>query len=526
MYQALYRKWRPRVFEDVVGQDAVTTVLRRQVMEGKVSHAYLFTGSRGTGKTTCSKILAKAVNCENPQDGDPCLKCDSCKAIESASAVDVLEIDAASNNSVDNIRDLKEEAAFTPVALKYRVYIIDEVHMLSIGAFNALLKLMEEPPSHVIFILATTEVHKVPATILSRCQRFDFGRIDVAHIEGRLDQIAQAEGVHLTQDASALIAKLADGGLRDALTLFDQCVSRCEDVDTDTVTQVAGIAGVDGVFKLAEALCGKDVPAALAALQALYEQSVDLRRLCADLTGCFRNLMVIKTTPDPDRLIPAPPDELLRLKALAGNVGLPMLLDTLTKLQELADHLSKAAAKRTEFEMTIVRICTFEPEAQHSGEQGQSYDALVRRIDLLEQKLESAALSGVGGRGAATYQEGGAGPTQRQGGFSQDFPQAPPAVPEDGYRQEGLPVEADKPDFTEQPDIDENLLQQFPLWEQALQKLSTINPPLCGTLNGSTAFVRDDTLLIKCENALFRRLIREDENAKSSLRRALFAVSG
>ena len=501
VYQALYRKWRPKVFEDMVGRDAVSTVLRRQIMEGKVSHAYLFTGTRGTGKTTCSKILAKAVNCPHTVEGNPCLVCDSCQSIENGSAVDVVEIDAASNNSVDNIRDLKEEAAFTPVALKYRVYIIDEVHMLSIGAFNALLKLMEEPPPHVIFILATTEVHKIPATILSRCQRFDFGRIDLAHIEGHLNRVAAAEGATLTPEGCGLLAKLADGAMRDALTLLDQCMAASGEITGEVVAEVAGLAGDEGVIRLAGALCRQDVSAALEELQALYDRSVDLKRLCADLTACFRNLMVLKTTPEPERLIPVSPEELAALKELAQGVSLPPLLAVLGKLQELSDKLPKAAAKRTEFEMAVVRICTPEAGGQTGG---GDYQALLARIHSLEAQLAGLEKAPASQAPRQQVLQAGPGPAR-------------PAPQE---------LQPEKPDLAQPPDMAGVQLDRFPLWEQALQTLSSINPPLWGTLHGSCAYVKDDILLVQCENALFRRLIREDDNAKASLRRALFSVSG
>ena len=253
MYQALYRKWRPRTFEEVVGQEHITTTLKNEMIQGKPAHAYLLMGSRGTGKTTCAKLIAKAVNCRNPVDGSPCGQCDCCRGVDNGSLVDVVEIDAASNNGVDNIRDLREEAVFLPNIAKYRVYIIDEAHMLSVGAVNALLKIMEEPPEHVIFILATTEVHKIPATIQSRCQRFDFKRIAPEVIRDRLLFIAGQEDMTLTEEAAALIARIADGGMRDALSLLDLCWAHAHDITVETVSEAAGLVGQDYLFEIADA---------------------------------------------------------------------------------------------------------------------------------------------------------------------------------------------------------------------------------------------------------------------------------
>lgn len=257
MYRVLYRKWRPQTFEEVYGQPHITATLKNELVSGRVAHAYLFTGSRGTGKTTCAKILSKAVNCLSPHDGDPCNECEICRGIDNGSVLDVIEIDAASNNGVDNIRDLRDEANFTPVKAKYRVYIIDEVHMLSTGAFNALLKILEEPPEHVIFILATTEVHKLPATILSRCQRFDFKRITPEDICARLQYVAEHENITLDEDAAALIAKVADGALRDALSLLDRCCAVDEHITSEVVTKSAGLAGRDYLMRLSKCIIKK-----------------------------------------------------------------------------------------------------------------------------------------------------------------------------------------------------------------------------------------------------------------------------
>ena len=294
MYRAFYRKYRPSTFTDVVGQEHITKTLENAVKTGKTSHAYLFTGSRGTGKTSCAKILAKAVNCINSDNGNPCNECEICKGIDLGAILDIIEIDAASNNGVDNIRDLREEANFTPANAKYRVYIIDEVHMLSIGAFNALLKTLEEPPAHVIFILATTEVHKLPSTILSRCQRFDFKRIPPEAIAERLKEVAEKENLQLSQDGAILIARIADGAMRDALSLLDRCSSYEGVIDSAAVANSAGLAGREHIFELCNCIIEKDAAKALEVVNKLYNDSCDMERLITELTSHFRNLMVSK----------------------------------------------------------------------------------------------------------------------------------------------------------------------------------------------------------------------------------------
>ena len=290
MYQVLYRKWRPKVFEDVAGQPQVTVTLKNELQSNRINHAYLFTGSRGTGKTTCAKILAKAVNCLNLQNGDPCGECEICRGIDEGTVMDISEIDAASNNGVDNIRTIIEESSFTPTKAKYRVYIIDEVHMLSPGAFNALLKTLEEPPSHVVFILATTEVHKLPATILSRCQRFDFHRIASQSIADRLKFVAQQENVQLDDDAALLIASVSDGALRDALSLLDRCIGVSGQITEKVVHNTAGLAGRGYLFDITDSIIDKSVKNALELVEKLHNESKDMGRLCEELILYLINL--------------------------------------------------------------------------------------------------------------------------------------------------------------------------------------------------------------------------------------------
>ncbi len=383
MYQALYRKWRPRTFSDVSGQETVTTALKNELKTGRLSHAYLFTGCRGTGKTTCAKILAKAVNCAHPVDGDPCNECAVCRGIDDGSVLDVAEIDAASNNGVDSIRDLRDEVAFTPVSGKYRVYIIDEVHMLSAGAFNALLKTLEEPPAHVIFILATTEVHKLPATILSRCQRFDFGRIRPEDIAARIHYVAEQEGLTVTEDAAMLLARLADGALRDALSLLDQCASVSHTITMDTVTGVTGMAGQDTLAELTDCVARQDAAAALALVDRLYRSAKDMERLCAEWVTYLRNLMILHSVRDAGELVIASPDELARMGAAAQKLGLPTILHMMEVLQNALDRLRGGVSRRVEMEMAVLRLC--DPRLDGSAA------ALTHRLDVLEAAVRAGA---------------------------------------------------------------------------------------------------------------------------------------
>lgn len=357
MYLALYRKYRPSTFEDVISQPHITTTLKNQIMGGKHGHAYLFTGSRGTGKTTCAKILSMAVNCLSPKDGSPCLECAACREIMSGAAVDITEMDAASNNGVNDVRVLRDEVAYTPVSCKYRVYIIDEVHMMSTAAFNALLKTLEEPPAHVIFILATTELHKVPATIVSRCQRFEFRRIDIADSADRLMQVAQTEGISLQRDAAELISRLSDGGMRDALSILDRCITAGEDITCDVVRACAGVADNKHLFAFAEMIAQKDLSGCLNLLQQLYNGSKDLARLIDELSGHYRDLMLYKTVPEDKGLITALPDEYPELSRLCDMYSLDDILRCLELLQRCADSIGKTRHRKTAAEMTIIRMC-------------------------------------------------------------------------------------------------------------------------------------------------------------------------
>lgn len=367
MYRVLYRKWRPKTFEDVTGQPQVTQTLKQELVAGRIAHAYLFTGSRGTGKTTCAKILAKAINCLNPIDGEPCGTCEICRGIDEGSVTDVVEIDAASNNGVDNIRMLREEAGFTPAMAKYRVYIIDEVHMLSIGAFNALLKTLEEPPAHVVFILATTEVHKMPATILSRCQRFEFKRISPDDSAQRLCYIAREEGADLDDEAALLIARLADGALRDALSILDQCIGVSNHVTTEVVCSTVGIVGREHLYQLVDAAASQNSAKALELIDQLYRGSKDMARLCEELSVYFRNMMLIKTMKDARAFIPVSEEEFQSLTKQALSLSLTAILHGLDTIQDALEKIYRGANARITFEMTMIQLCTPQLDYQCRG---------------------------------------------------------------------------------------------------------------------------------------------------------------
>ena len=353
MYRALYRKWRPQRFEDVVGQRAIVTALRNQITANRVGHAYLFTGVRGTGKTTCAKIFAKAVNCLHPVNGDPCGECEICKGIDNGSILDVVEMDAASNNGVDDIRDLRDETAYTPSACKYKVYIIDEVHMLSTAAFNALLKTLEEPPAHVIFILATTEIQKVPATILSRCQRYDFTRIGPEDIARRVEYIAGEEKLELSPDGAELIARLADGALRDALSILDTCAGVTAKIDADVVRRMAGVTDRSYLFRISDALEAQDGATALAQLAQLRQQSVDVKRLTEELIAHYRALMLAALPGGQSLLSGVSPEEEALYLEKGPQLGQREAIRAIRALGSALEHMTRGSDQRIELELAL-----------------------------------------------------------------------------------------------------------------------------------------------------------------------------
>ena len=380
MYQALYRKWRPKTFSDVVGQEHITQTLRKQVAEGRTSHAYLFTGTRGTGKTTCAKILAKAVNCEHPVDGDPCNQCPACQGIDSGSFLDVLELDAASNNGVDQVRALRDEAVYSPAQVRRRVYIVDEVHMLSTAAFNALLKILEEPPEHLMFILATTELQKVPATILSRCQRFSFKRITPQDIRKRLLYVSSQEGIDLTEDGAELLSRLADGALRDALSLLDQCAAVGGTINSAAVLEVLGLAGNLQTAQLMERVLRRDAAGALTLLGRLYEGGKDMGAVLGELSTLTRDLLLRKTAPEGGAALLSGGYDGRTLDALEGNVSSTRLLFLASTLQAATADLQRSANRRTDAELCLLRLC----DESLSGD----LTALCARMDRVESRLE------------------------------------------------------------------------------------------------------------------------------------------
>ena len=379
MYQALYRKWRPQTFDEVIGQDHITHTLKNQVKADRLSHAYLFIGTRGTGKTTCARILAKAANCENPVDGNPCGRCAACRSIADGTAVDLVELDAASNNGVDNVRALREEAVFSPATLKKRVYIIDEVHMLSPQAFNALLKIREEPPKHLMFILCTTELQKIPATILSRCQRHSFHRVDAKTLADYLSRIAGKEGLHLAPDASELIARLADGGVRDALSLLDQC-SAAETIGVDQVTSAMGLAGKRRIAGLLDRILADDAEAALKEFASLWMDGKDPASLMTELNGLMRDIMVLKVAPKGGYELLSGNFELGLLRDLTRKVSMEELLRSMNILQQAIAGLRDARNPKTAAELCLVTLCE-KPDASDP-------EGLRARIARLERRLE------------------------------------------------------------------------------------------------------------------------------------------
>ncbi len=550
MYRALYRKWRPQIFSDVSGQNHITDTLMNEVSSGRLSHAYLFTGSRGTGKTSCAKILAKAVNCLNPQNGSPCNQCEICRGIDDGSILDVTEIDAASNNSVDNIRDLRDEVNFTPAAAKYRVYIIDEVHMLSQGAFNALLKTLEEPPEHVLFILATTEVQKLPATILSRCQRFDFRRIPPEDISARLMTVAENEGLDLNQEAALLIARVSDGALRDALSILDQCAGYNEPITVDVVSNAAGLLGKDYLFELSDAILGQDSSKVLGIIDRLHASSCDMERLMSELVNHFRNIMVAKTTKNPEKFIVCAPDELNIYNYIAQNITYGSVLHIMETLCREASQLKYSAHQRAQTEATLIRLCSPALSTDNS--------AIVRRLDELESQLMLIKAQGI--TVTAVKEEPVAvrpAPpvkTEETVMASESLPKAvaeeenlndipfdePPAdstpIPPESTpvikEEVAKPIEAKAVTYNENPTpIDTGVVTEsdkavpFAAWENTLNQLSKINRPLYPMLIGSSAFRAGNTVFIKAKNTAFPLMFAQKANV-DSLTEALMRATG
>ena len=575
MYRALYRKWRPQRFEDVVGQRAIVTALKNQITANRVGHAYLFTGVRGTGKTTCAKIFAKAVNCLHPVNGDPCGECEICRGIDNGSILDVVEMDAASNNGVDDIRDLRDETAYTPSACKYKVYIIDEVHMLSTAAFNALLKTLEEPPAHVIFILATTEIQKVPATILSRCQRYDFTRIGPEDIARRVEYIAGEEKLELTPDGAELIARLADGALRDALSILDTCAGVTAKIDADVVRRMAGVTDRSYLFRISDALEAQDGAAALAQLAQLRQQSVDVKRLTEELIAHYRALM-LAALPGGQALLSgvSPEEEALYLEK-GPQLGQREAIRAIRALGSALEHMTRGSDQRIELELALFSLS--EPPQQMQAVPVQAVPARAAAQPAVVQPFASAPaaqpFASAPARPAPTAEPTPAQPQEavpvQSAVPAASVPQT--AVPEQAEispapAEETLPLPEEPPvqqtetplpweeppASVEQPAAPEPVqspsvppvqektadpvpgksdktvqegIAPFPYWEQVVQQLQEKDPMLYTYLRKSKAYF-DGTRVLIDGGKTFRDFIRANKDSQRLIKKLIANVSG
>ena len=575
MYRALYRKWRPQRFEDVVGQRAIVTALKNQITANRVGHAYLFTGVRGTGKTTCAKIFAKAVNCLHPVNGDPCGECEICRGIDNGSILDVVEMDAASNNGVDDIRDLRDETAYTPSACKYKVYIIDEVHMLSTAAFNALLKTLEEPPAHVIFILATTEIQKVPATILSRCQRYDFTRIGPEDIARRVEYIAGEEKLELTPDGAELIARLADGALRDALSILDTCAGVTAKIDADVVRRMAGVTDRSYLFRISDALEAQDGAAALAQLAQLRQQSVDVKRLTEELIAHYRALM-LAALPGGQALLSgvSPEEEALYLEK-GPQLGQREAIRAIRALGSALEHMTRGSDQRIELELALFSLS--EPPQQMQAVPVQAVPARAAAQPAVVQPFASAPAAQPFASAPARPAPA-AEPTPAQPQEAVPVQSAVPAAsvpqtvePEQveispAPAEETLPLPEEPPvqqtetplpweeppASVEQPAAPEPVQQPsvppvqektadpvpgksdktvqegiapFPYWEQVVQQLQEKDPMLYTYLRKSKAYF-DGTRVLIDGGKTFRDFIRANRDSQRLIKKLIANVSG
>lgn len=473
MYKALYRKWRPRDFDTVCGQNHITDVLKYQIASGKFSHAYLFCGSRGTGKTSCAKIMAKAVNCENPVNGNPCNKCAACRSIDEGLATDVIEMDAASNNGVGDVRDIRDEVVFSPAELRFRVYIIDEVHMLSASAFNALLKTLEEPPPHVIFILATTELQKLPNTIISRCQRYDFRRISTETLMGRLKTIAAAEGISLTDDGAFLIARMAAGGMRDAISLFELCAGGGGTIDEALASSILGAGNREATFSVVKSISAGNYEAIFEAVNSIMMHSGDLSVFWQELIDAYRDMMVCKTCRDARAYLDVTENEYEALKALAKAYSMETLVYHTRLLEAALPALQKATlAKRSTAELTLIRLC--EPRLSADA------TALLSRVAKLEEEVSRLRL-----------------------GIPSDLPDPQktadtPAKPEPvKVKEEALPQKSAKDEY-----------KALSYWTRLLEMLLERKPSLMGFFQKSKAYYsKEKGFLIKVGGEFAANLI-------------------
>ena len=515
MYQVLYRKWRPKRFSDVIGQPQATVTLANEIISGKISHAYLFTGTRGTGKTTCARILAKALCCEHPINGDPCNECDNCLSIDSGSLMDVVEIDAASNRSIEDIKNLKEKSTFLPTKAKYRIYIIDEVHMLSADAFNALLKLIEEPPEHLIFIFATTEIHKVLPTIRSRCQNFNFRRIDSEDIAKRLEYVTNCENREITHDAALMIARISDGAMRDSLSLLDRCLVYDGIVTEDIVSKAAGIMGRDRLFELSDGIINSDIVKILRELDELHRESCDSERICSELIEHFRNFMLVLSLKNPAEAVICTPDDMQKYKLQASKLSTADVLRIIDVLMSTLEKLKYSKTGRAGLETAMVRLCIPETET------GQ--DALLARIAKLERKFSDIENGGlvIQSQAVSDFQK----PTQKENTVATIKQENIPD--NDGSIQTQPPFDElpkiddepmDVPPFGNAPDIDAKPVKtQKPTdndrdipakeWNKFIEYAKQECPSLCSSIDKSTAKIVGQSIRIKLAESRIVKLI-------------------
>lgn len=567
MYRALYRKWRPQRFEDVVGQRAIVTALKNQITANRVGHAYLFTGVRGTGKTTCAKIFAKAVNCLHPVNGDPCGECEICKGIDNGSILDVVEMDAASNNGVDDIRDLRDETAYTPSACQYKVYIIDEVHMLSTAAFNALLKTLEEPPAHVIFILATTEIQKVPATILSRCQRYDFTRIGPEDIARRVEYIAGEEKLELTPDGAELIARLADGALRDALSILDTCAGVTAKIDADVVRRMAGVTDRSYLFRISDALEAQDGAAALAQLAQLRQQSVDVKRLTEELIAHYRALMLAALPGGQALLSGVSPEEEAQYLEKGPQLGQRDAIRAIRTLGNALEHMTRGSDQRIELELALFSLS--EPPQQMQTVPVQTVQAAPARAQTPPAAQPFAAAPAVQPFVSAPVPQQPAPVQETPRPAASAEPEKPaqteelPPLPEEPPVQQAEPLPWDEPaaqaaqpvtppapvepEPAPQPAAEKTVsaapanpadpvltkprkvaqegVNPFPYWEQVVQLLQEKDPMLYTYLRKSRAYF-DGTRVLIDGGKTFRDFIRQNKDSQRLIKKLIAQVSG
>ena len=559
MYRALYRKWRPQRFEDVVGQRAIVAALKNQVAAGRVGHAYLFTGVRGTGKTTCAKIFAKAVNCLDPQNGDPCGQCAVCRGIDDGSILDVVEMDAASNNGVDDIRDLRDETAYTPSICRYKVYIIDEVHMLSTAAFNALLKTLEEPPAHVIFILATTEIQKVPATIRSRCQRYDFTRISPEDIAGRVAQVAGAEGLALTEGAAGLIARLADGALRDALSILDTCAGVTGQIDEDVVRRMAGVTDRSYLFRMSDALAARDAASALAELAALRQQSVDVKRLTEELIAHYRSLMLAALPGGRELLSGVSPEEEDLYLAKGPALGQREAVRAIRALGGALEHMARGSDQRIELELALFNLTAPDAQPAPAPAAAQASPAPAARPQPAAQPQPAVRPFASGPVPAPAAEAPAAQPAPQAAPAAEaqldpanlppwDEPSQTPPPPTEAApaRDEPLPpppaeeeaapppvedAPAAQPAFAADPQLDKPRrvagrdINPYPQWPEVVDRIRDTDPMLYGYLKKSKAYFDGVRVLID-GGKTFRDFIRVNKGSQRLIKKLIADVSG